>query len=960
MKKIKFFFYIIVLFALCYSAAGTVTAASISAPSYVNAFVYSSGSIRINWDNTVSGASGYTIQRKTDSSGSFVTVANVSASSSTYNDTNISNGHIYIYRVYATSGIVSGTAAESFPVEYLYPVGLTINSISDSELELAWTYPYLNKIPESNYQTVIERRRDGSSTWQAVVTVPGNQRTFTDTGLLECNRYYYRIRALTSTSALYLYYPNNSTGQNASTLLKSPTQVKAEIQSDTSIKITWEDNSQKETGYRIERKTGNGSFSYLSTVSANATSYTDNSPVNGEQYTYRVIAVSSSLSGMPSSEITVPFLFPVSFSIENAYSTQMTLIWSYPGSGYITPDNSRVLIERRETGLTYWEHIHTTRPGETEYTDSGLNPGTRYFYRIRSCYSDSFTTDYFPSASGISEYTRLMLDTFFYGYALSDTEILLEWDRDAVGSLTVHLEKLADNGSYEILTTLIRQGSYIDTVTPGSTNTYRMKVRSTYFDSDYTPEIDVTAETLPAVNNFIIRSVMPQRIFMTWEYEKSLETGFEIWRLTDSEGVWTHIGSTGRGQCMYSDDTVKNGETYHYRIRAKKNDTIFSTFSLPQTVKMSFSEPDGLLVVSKSENYLYLGWEDFSDFEQYYVIEYKTHINDVWRIKEKLPKNICIYRFVPEVDVDYTLRVRAYSDYPVYESVSNECFYTTKVSATPSLMLPSIVGSNRVVLKWVDLSDNEDEFVIYRKNNAFEDEFRIIGNSGENTTTFADATVYPGQEYTFIVKSKNAAGESFESNKIIINTPIKTQFGDLGNHPWAKDAIESLTSMGIVDGDGKGNYNPSGNITRAEFIKLLAATFSLTETPYGSFKDVTYNDWYHRWIMTAYRSGIVEPDEDGLFHPETPISRQDIVFYSVRAIKAAGFTLEQPPLYLMYGFSDYNEISPYAQSSFAAMNHAGIINGIGNNRLGPLNPATRAEAATILYRMIKVLEKQGY
>lgn len=163
--------------------------------------------------------------------------------------------------------------------------------------------------------------------------------------------------------------------------------------------------------------------------------------------------------------------------------------------------------------------------------------------------------------------------------------------------------------------------------------------------------------------------------------------------------------------------------------------------------------------------------------------------------------------------------------------------------------------------------------------------------------------------------------------------------------------------MGIINGDGKGNFNPSGNITRAEFVKLLVATFALPETPIGSFEDVTPTDWYHRYIMTAYHNGIIEPDENGMFYPDTPITRQDIVYYSSRAIKCVGLSLDQPPLYILYKFTDYSQMAPYAQSAFASMHYAGIINGIGNNRLGPENPANRAEAATIVYRMITVLEK---
>jgi len=73
-------------------------------------------------------------------------------------------------------------------------------------------------------------------------------------------------------------------------------------------------------------------------------------------------------------------------------------------------------------------------------------------------------------------------------------------------------------------------------------------------------------------------------------------------------------------------------------------------------------------------------------------------------------------------------------------------------------------------------------------------------------------------------------------------------------------------------------------------------------------------------------------------------------------MKAADLSLEQPPLYILYEFDDYRDIAPYAQSAFAAMKYAGIINGIGSNKLGPTATATRAEAATIVYRMLQVLD----
>ena len=950
--------YVIIPMLVIILFAGVSNADTLGSPSYVNAFVYNSSSIRVTWDNNVSGATRYTIQRQTDS-GSFVTIANVPSNVSSYTDNGISNGHSYVYRVFATKGGEAGRPRDSFPVEFLYPTGLSVKSLSDSEVELTWMYPYLNKIPDTNYQTVIERRSEGSNTWQTIATVPGSQNSYTDTGLIEASRYYYRIRAVTSVSAIYLYYPSGSSGQYVSTQLKAPQNVKAEILSTSSIRISWDDVSTKETGYRIERKKGNGNFVRIGSTLANETSFIDKSAENGQQYTYRVTPLSTSYRGTHSEEVTVPFLFPVSFKIAEAYSTQLILSWEYPGESYISPDNSVVLIERREAGSNQWEEIHTTRPGETEYTDNDLTPGTKYYYRIRSRYDSGFITEYFPSATGVPGYTKLTLETHFYGRAISDTEILLEWSREAVGNYTIVLEKYDSSGVFEPLTTLSKTGSYIDTVSPGSINGYRLKLRSsTNVESNYTPEVYISTEQLPRVQNFEIKSIVPNRVFLTWEYDKAVETGFEIWRMAESEGIWKHIGTTRSGQFMYSDENIVDGETYTYQIRAIKSNTIFSPFTATDSINVSFDKHEGKLTVSLIDGLLYLAWNDFSDMEEYYVIEYKTSLNDIWHTLEKIPKDITMFRFVPSENVDYTIRIRAHCEYPIFETYTDEVFYTTKIPATPSLSIPSVVGAGRVVLTWIDLSDNEDEFTVYRKSNIFDIDFKLIGVADRNVTTFSDNNVEPDHSYTYIVKAKNAAGESFPSNEVVVQTPSVTSYSDISsNYAWAKDAINTLTSMGIINGDGKGSFNPSGNITRAEFVKLLITAFGLPETPIGSFKDVTPDDWYHRYIMTAYRYKIIEPDRDGMFYPDKPITRQDIVYYSSRAIKSAGLTLDQPPLYILHEFTDYAEIDPYAQSAFAAMYYSGVINGIGNNKLGPKNPATRAEAATIIYRMINVLEK---
>lgn len=71
------------------------------------------------------------------------------------------------------------------------------------------------------------------------------------------------------------------------------------------VDLTWTENSNNETGFRIERKVGTGSYSTVATTAAGATTYTDTAAPAGATVTYRVIAVNVSGDSLPSNEDSV-------------------------------------------------------------------------------------------------------------------------------------------------------------------------------------------------------------------------------------------------------------------------------------------------------------------------------------------------------------------------------------------------------------------------------------------------------------------------------------------------------------------------------------------------------------------------------------------------------------------------------------------------------------------------------
>ncbi|WP_298545589.1 endo-1,4-beta-xylanase [uncultured Aquimarina sp.] len=69
-----------------------------------------------------------------------------------------------------------------------------------------------------------------------------------------------------------------------------PINVTASTSSNSQIQLSWGDASYNEAGFKIERKTGNGSYSQIASVGSNRTSYTDNGLAASTTYSYRIRA----------------------------------------------------------------------------------------------------------------------------------------------------------------------------------------------------------------------------------------------------------------------------------------------------------------------------------------------------------------------------------------------------------------------------------------------------------------------------------------------------------------------------------------------------------------------------------------------------------------------------------------------------------------------------------------------
>ncbi|SHI18744.1 S-layer homology domain-containing protein [Sporobacter termitidis DSM 10068] len=165
---------------------------------------------------------------------------------------------------------------------------------------------------------------------------------------------------------------------------------------------------------------------------------------------------------------------------------------------------------------------------------------------------------------------------------------------------------------------------------------------------------------------------------------------------------------------------------------------------------------------------------------------------------------------------------------------------------------------------------------------------------------------------------------------------------------WFSDYVNYLGARGIINGTGGWKFSPDANITRAEFVTILANLSGADLSVYTSsaFSDVSVNDWYFASVRWAYENGVAA-GSNGKFDPNAFITRQDAAVMVARyAEKVAGYTL--PETTSAVTFTDSAEISSYASDAVTAMQQAGIISGGSDGSFAPRANATRAQAAKMV------------
>ena len=216
-----------------------------------------------------------------------------------------------------------------------------------------------------------------------------------------------------------------------------------------------------------------------------------------------------------------------------------------------------------------------------------------------------------------------------------------------------------------------------------------------------------------------------------------------------------------------------------------------------------------------------------------------------------------------------------------------------------------------------------------------------------NTTHFS--------EYVVSLIPITSKEESCENDPNRCPSIIFTDAPSYGN--WAHAGIDYCVSHGLMNGVGKGQFDPNGTLTRAMLVTVLYRVqgepdVSGLENP---FEDVPDGMWYTEPIIWAASKQVVNGTSAATFEPDAPITREQIaaiLYRYAKEVEGADVSASAA----LDGFADAASVSAYARTPLGWASALGYIKGSNENGTLLLNPqgnATRAEVATILMRYLE-------
>ena len=196
-------------------------------------------------------------------------------------------------------------------------------------------------------------------------------------------------------------------------------------------------------------------------------------------------------------------------------------------------------------------------------------------------------------------------------------------------------------------------------------------------------------------------------------------------------------------------------------------------------------------------------------------------------------------------------------------------------------------------------------------------------------------------KYTFTMPASKV-----EINAAFVKKVEISPFSDVSTSAYYYEAVKWAQKKGITGGIGNGLFGPNQPCTRAQIVTFLWRAAGSPVVNYAmNMSDVPEGSYYAEAVRWALSEGIATGTTGNTFSPDSECTRAQAVAFLFRYAASEAVTLQE----LVSGFSDADSVPGYA---LPAMNWAlaeEIVQGNGS-KLMPNDSCTRAQIVTFLFR----------
>ena len=574
--------------------------------------------------------------------------------------------------------------------------------------------------------------------------------------------YQYITTAGTVLDTLIVNYP----------LPAAPSNLKAAQVSGSQVNLTWTDNANNESGYRVERSTGQGgNFSVVATLGIQANQYLDSAVSPGASYSYRVSAFnaggSSAYSNTAGVSVPKPLMSnpmtPSKLATRAASASQINLTWTDNSLGL-----DRFSVERSIDGSNY-PQIATVAAGTTSYADDGLASGN-YFYRIRGVDLLGNYTDYTAVVMGV---LAPIAPSGLTATATSMQQINLAWTDNSNNETGFAISDSTDGINFTQVGTV---GSHVVTypVTglTGST-TYYFKVSA--FNSAGSADSNTASATTPLAppanaSNLIATAATSTQINLSWTDNSTLpeEDGFRIYRSTDNPAVveepnWVWAYVVGQNVTSYSVTGLTPNTSYWFYVVAYNAAGLAgpSNIASATTPQLPLA-PSGLTATAASASEIDLAWTN-NDATATGTAIYKSTdgVNFNWSYTMAAGVSSYAVQDLPQTST-YYFYVTAFNTNGMSSPSNTSSATTMALPAAPSNLVATTASSSEIDLAWTNNDPSATGTKIYKSTDGVNFTWSYVVGQGVNS--YAVTGLSASTTYYFEVAAYDTAGMSAFSN----------------------------------------------------------------------------------------------------------------------------------------------------------------------------------------------------